>query len=53
MGKLMEHAKKMVDLSKNIVESIKLKKGEITDDEVSYIGKTIINGPLSYIDQKG
>jgi ESCRT-II complex subunit VPS36 len=35
MSKLMEQAKEMVILSKNITERLRQKKGEITDDEVA------------------
>lgn len=34
MTKLMEHAQKMVAMSKKITDYIKVKKGEVTDDEV-------------------
>lgn len=34
MSKLMDQAREMVNLSRNIAERIRQKKGEITDDEV-------------------
>jgi hypothetical protein len=34
MSKLMDQAREMVNLSRNIAEHIRQKKGEITDDEV-------------------
>ena len=36
MTKLMEHAQKMVAMSKKITDYIKVKKGEVTDDEVHH-----------------
>lgn len=36
MSGLMEQAKEMVNLSKSITEKLRLKKGEITDDEVLF-----------------
>lgn len=42
MGRLMDQAREMVNLSKSITERIKVKGGEINEDEVLYLSKSII-----------
>uniref|UniRef100_A0A915DFQ6 Vacuolar protein-sorting-associated protein 36 n=1 Tax=Ditylenchus dipsaci TaxID=166011 RepID=A0A915DFQ6_9BILA len=51
MSKLMEQAREMVNLSKNITERIRLKQGEITDDETikfkSYLLSLGVSDPVT------
>lgn len=46
MSKLMEQARDMVNLSKSITERLRLKKGEITDDEVDLVESSPPSGCL-------
>lgn len=55
----MEQAREMVNLSKSITEKLRLKKGEITDDEVNilkifikFIFFEIIDGKIQIISFK-